>query len=133
MRFDFPRVQRTLGGEDLSRWDASRLKQKGAHAGEVTEIIDRMGMASATVSLRPCARVRTSASKGQSLLACPKRTTESRHIHTVVSHVLPLSSYGQSTSPDPCRFVHQQCILHTLSLSIALHRPWSCRRRASRL
>ena len=53
MRFDFPRVQRTLGGEDLSRWDASRLKQKGAHAGEVTEIIDRMGMASATVRTPP--------------------------------------------------------------------------------
>ena len=60
MRFDFPRVQRTLGGEDLSRWDASRLKQKGAHTGEVMEIIDRMGMASAKVRFVLC----TSASKG---------------------------------------------------------------------
>ena len=52
MQFAFPRVQRYLGGEDLSRWDASQLQRKATHRTELTEIVDSMGIASSKVRRR---------------------------------------------------------------------------------
>ena len=117
MRFDFPRVQRTLGGEDLSRWDASRLKQKGAHTGEVMEIIDRMGMASAKVRFL---RYRVPA-RGNLASMPQTHNRVTPHTHGCLDCLarVTLSSYGHqsTTSPTPFYSSHRS-ILHTLSTAL---------------